>query len=143
MATCRKYFTFAFFGGLSGVVYALVLMACVDHLKMQPLLGSIIAFSIAIPVSYFGHRLLTYRSRNVMPAEAARFVVAQIVNLVITSVVVHVTMKAFHLPTYGGGVVGIATAPLVSFVLFEQWVYRQRRDTPVLDRYVTRRDPRP
>lgn len=124
----RKLLGFVTFGGLASLVYAVILIISVDILGIPTFIGSVVAFALAIPVSYLGNRWVTYRSNNVLASEAVRFIVVQLINLVLTSVVVHFVMEWFALPTYVGIVVAFLTAPIISFVLFEVWVYRQRQD---------------
>jgi len=122
----RKILAFLLVGGLAAAVYAAALILLVDGLGLPLFAGSALAFAIAIPVSYFGHRLVTYRSRNVVAPEAARFIVVQVANLVITSAIVHFAGTRFGLSTQAGVLVAFVAAPIVSFVMFEVWVYRQR-----------------
>jgi putative flippase GtrA len=128
----RKLLGFVTFGGLAGLVYAVILVMSVDILGIPTFIGSIIAFALAIPVSYLGNRWVTYRSNNVLASEAARFIVVQVINLVLISAVVHFVMERFALPTYVGIAVAFLAAPIISFILFEMWVYRQRQDTKEL-----------
>ncbi len=131
MEKYRKILGFITFGGLAGMVYAVILVASVDAFGLPIFLGSVIAFALAIPVSYFGNRWVTYRSNNMLASEVYRFLVVQTLNLVLTSVVVHFMIEWFGLPTYTGVIVAFIAAPVISFVLFELWVYRQRQGTDV------------
>lgn len=128
----RKILGFVTFGALAGMLYALILIVSIDLLEMPTFFGSVIAFVLAIPVSYFGNRWVTYRSNNVMASELSRFIVVQMINLVLTSAVVHFMMEHFALPTYVGIIVAFIAAPTISFVLFELWVYRQRQGDSTL-----------
>lgn len=128
----RKLRGFITFGSLAGAVYAVIFVVSVDILGVPTFIGSVIAFTLAIPVSYLGNRWVTYRSNNVLASEAARFVTVQVTNLILTSAVVHFVMERFALPTCVGVVVAFLAAPIISFVLFEFWVYRQRRNASTL-----------
>ncbi|MBK8963459.1 MAG: GtrA family protein [Candidatus Competibacteraceae bacterium] len=55
--------------------------------------------------------------------------VVQAINLILTSAIVHFMMGRFALPTYTGVIVAFIAAPIISFILFEVWVYRQRQNT--------------
>jgi putative flippase GtrA len=126
----RKLVGFALFGALAGATYAVVLVVLVERLRMPVFLASALGFAIAIPVSYLGNRWVTYRSRNMMGPEALRFVVVQVGNLFITSLIVHVASGRFQLSPFAGVAVAFVAAPIVSFILFELWVYRQRDQGP-------------
>lgn len=121
-----RVFFFAGIGVISGLTYAAVLYATVKLFAFPVFLGSVAAFSTSIPISYFGNRLLTYKSLNPVPGEAARFFAVQVLNLCITSGVVHLVSASLHAPLYVGVFVAFICAPVVSFILFEYWVYRQR-----------------
>ena len=126
----RKILSFATFGVLAGAVYALIYVLLTGQFKAPVFLASLIAFLLATPVSYFGNRWVTYRSRNVLGPESARFLAVQGFNLVLTALVVHVASKLFTLSTMGEIIVAYVSAPIVSFILYELWVYRQRAAKP-------------
>jgi putative flippase GtrA len=122
----RKILSFATFGVLAGAVYAVIYAWLARHLQLPVFVASLIAFLVATPISYFGNRWVTYRSRNVLGPESARFLAVQAFNLVLTSLIVHVATKLFALSTMAEIIVAYVSAPIVSFVLYELWVYRQR-----------------
>jgi len=122
----RKILGFMTFGALAGATYAGVFMVAVDRARLPTFAASVLAFAVAIPVSYFGNRWVTYRSRNVVGPEVVRFVVVQVANLFITSAIVHFASERLALTPAAGVVVAFVAAPIVSFILFELWVYRQR-----------------
>jgi len=122
----RKILGFMTFGALAGATYAGVFVLGVERVKLPTFGASVLAFAVAIPVSYFGNRWVTYRSRNVLGSEALRFIVVQVANLFITSAIVHFVGKRLGLSAGADVVVAFVAAPIVSFVLFELWVYRQR-----------------
>ena len=128
----RKPLGFITFGGLAGLVYAVILIFSVDIIGVPTFIASVIAFTLAIPVSYFGNRWVTYRSSNVLASEAIRFIVVQAINLLLTSAVVYFMMNWLALPTYIGVIVAFLAAPIISFILFELRVYRQRQDANIL-----------
>ncbi|WP_374370418.1 GtrA family protein [Dongia sp.] len=122
----RKVLVFGIVGGLASATYAVLLYLCLEFLRLPVFWGSAIAFAIAIPVSYFGHRRLTFQSTNLVPAEMARFITVQIISLAATSAIVHLAAGYFASAFVLKVVVAVATAPVISFILFELWVYRPR-----------------
>jgi putative flippase GtrA len=123
----RKVLGFLACGALAGATYASAFVVISDQFGMPPFFASVLAYMIAIPVSYFGNRWVTYRSRNMMAAEALRFMVVQVSNLFLTSAIAHLLSELVGFsPRATGVVVAFLVAPLVSFVLFEIWVYRAR-----------------
>lgn len=126
MPPWRKVASFVVFGLLAGGVYAVLLILLTDKLKLPVFVASIVAFAIAIPVSYLGNRWVTYRSRNMPGPELVRFLTVQGANVFITSAIVQAATAYFNASTRVGILVAFIAAPIVSFILFEIWVYRQR-----------------
>lgn len=130
MIPYRKIFGFVASGALASGAYAVLYAWATLYAGMPVFFGSLFAFLLATPVSYFGNRWITYRSRNVMGPESLRFLTVQLINLVVTAFVVHAASKLFALTTTSQIVVACVSAPLVSLVLYELWVYRQRMHGP-------------
>jgi putative flippase GtrA len=122
----RKILSFATFGVLAGAVYALVYAWLAAHVWLPVFVASLLAFVVAMPISYFGNRRVTYRSRNMLGPESLRFLAVLAFNLVLTAFVVHVASSLFALSTMAQVIVAYVSAPVVSFILYELWVYRQR-----------------
>jgi putative flippase GtrA len=117
--------SFLGFGLLAGAAYAVVFILLARNLGLPVFVASIVAFAVAIPVSYLGNRWVTYRSRNLPGPELVRFLTVQGVNIFVTSAIVQVATAYFDASTYVGVIVAFMAAPIVSLVLFEIWVYRQ------------------
>ncbi|HEX2545414.1 MAG TPA: GtrA family protein [Ramlibacter sp.] len=126
----RKILSFAAFGVLAGAVYAVVYAWLAMRFTLPVFVASLVAFIVAAPVSYFGNRRVTYRSQNLLGPESLRFLAVQAINVVTTAFVVHVASTLFALSTMAQVVVAYISAPIVSFILYELWVYRQRAAKP-------------
>lgn len=122
----RKLIGFTLFGCLSGSIYAVILVVSVDILGFPPFFGSVIAFALGVPVSYFGNRWVSYRSNNTLAPEALRFLIVQLISLMLTSALVHLMADRFTIPTYIAVIIAFIVAPIISLILFELWVYRRR-----------------
>lgn len=123
--TFRKLFLLVLIGCLAGGTYATIFIVMVDYLGWPAFFSSVIAFAPSILVSYYGNRLFTFRSRNLVAAEASRYLVAQLLNLLTTSAVVHVAKVYFALSSREAVVAAFVVAGMTSIVLFEVWVHRQ------------------
>jgi putative flippase GtrA len=121
----RKILSFALFGCAASATYAALFYWATVHAGMPVFAGSLFAFLLSTPVSYLGNRWVTYRSKNRMGTETLRYLAVQFFNMVVTASIVHAASKLFGLKTLTEIVVAIVTAPTVSFVLYELWVYRQ------------------
>jgi putative flippase GtrA len=128
LGSVRMLLRFPIFAGvgiLAAVAYAIVMYVCVKRFELPIFWGSVFAFASGIPISYYGNRRLTYQSENDVPSEISRFFVAQFVNLLATSTVVAVATECLSLPLYGSVALSYVTAPCITFLLFEIWVYKE------------------
>lgn len=126
VSTFRRFSTFASIGVLAAMVYAAALYFAVKVEGASVFLGSCFAFACGIPVSYFGNRRLTYSSRNAVPMELTRFLVAQGGNLIFTSAIVATLSSRLALPLYLSTILAYGIAPIMTWILFEVWVYKKR-----------------
>lgn len=125
MFTCRKIVGFIVFGSLASTIYAVTFSCLTYQTRLPVFIYSIIYFLVATPISYLGNRWITYRSKNVLGPESLRFIAVQSSNLVMTSLLVHVISTIFPLSTIAKIAVAVIFAPIVSFILYEIWVYRE------------------
>jgi len=121
----KKIIRFGFIGILSSATYALIFLALKNSYHLPIFSISAISFLAAIPISYFGNRWLTFKSYNKINAELPRFFGVQIINLICTSGLVDVVSNYFKLPTILEIMVAFIIAPIMSFILYEIWVYKQ------------------
>jgi len=121
----RKIIRFGLVGLLSGAVYAIIFLLLKHKLEIPVFWASSLSFLISIPISYFGNRWLTYGSNNKIKTEALRFFGVQVINLLCTSSIIYILSIYFNLSTFWEIVTAYLVAPMLSFVLYEIWVYRQ------------------
>lgn len=124
-----RFLRFGLVGLFCAAVYFGVLEISVKYWDFPVFWGSAAAFAAGIPVSYFGNRLITYKSTNKAPREFARFLTAQLINLVVTSSAVAFASHHFGLPLYMGAFLSFVLAPCVTFLMFEIWVYNPRNSS--------------
>ena len=132
MITARKIIGFSFFGVLAGGAYALVYYWVSSNSNLPVFLNTLISFTVAMPISYCGNRWFTYQSNNILKFESLRFISVQFGNLLLTSLIVHLTSEIFMITIEVQIFLAFISAPIVSFLLFELWVYRQSSEQSVL-----------
>lgn len=120
-----KILAFGLVGLTASAVYVLVFSALGDVYQLNSLISTVIAYSIALPVSYFGHRYISFRSKNAMFFEITRFLVSQFVGLSICLLITLILNVAFNFGHSISGVVSALAVPCISYVLFKLWVYRE------------------
>ena len=128
MFNYRKILNFIFFGALAGITYTLVYYWLTLNSSLSVFLNSTVSYLIAMPISYCGNRWFTYQSKNKIEFESLRFIIVQILNILITSLLLHITNAIFYTSTVVQIILAFISAPIISFLLFEFWVYRQSTD---------------
>jgi len=121
----RKPIGLLMFGALAGGVYVCVMTIMVSYFNRSIFFGSVVGYMFGFPISYLGNRHISYKSKNPIGREAFRFLMAQIVNLLLTSLAVQSICSMYSCRSYVAGLIGVICAPIISVILFECWVYRQ------------------
>ncbi len=80
--TGRTAVGFAVVGGVSTVLY-FILALCGSAVGLPAFLSSLAAYAATAPVSFFGHRYLTFRSRAPLGETAPRFAAVALVQYLI------------------------------------------------------------
>jgi putative flippase GtrA len=108
--------TAAFFLLANGSYYALGLGQGVS---------AYLAYVLVLPISFLGHRELTFASKGEIVHEWARFILLQATNLIIIWAI-NKTVSSYALPGWTAyGVISIAI-PALNFVVLQIWVFHNR-----------------
>src|SRR5438105_2471507 len=94
----RQPLVYIAIGGLTALLYLGVAIGMTRMLSARPLWASLSGSIAAVPFSYFGHRLLTFRSVGRHRDELPRFIVLVIVGLLISALVPEVMVTRWHWP---------------------------------------------
>ena len=87
LAELLRIARFGLVGGLASATYALIVLVLVDAMAMNTSLASVLAYLLAIPVSFFGQKHFTFGSSAAARGEFARFLIVQGVSLLLSLVV--------------------------------------------------------
>lgn len=79
-----QLFRFVLTGGLATATYSVVFLFLVQQWSWTGLYGSVVAYSIAIPVSFFMQRQFTFRSSGSVLRELPQFLGLQAVCAIVT-----------------------------------------------------------
>lgn len=76
-----KIMRFGIIGMVSVIAYAVMAYLLTNYCKIDPVLASITAYAIAIPVSFIGHKYFTFGSTGKMKTETPLFLLLQLCGL--------------------------------------------------------------
>jgi putative flippase GtrA len=82
---------------------------------------------VALPFSYLGHKLFTFRSSGEYHYELSRFVVAASAGLLISASVPELVVQQWHATPATGYLAACIGVPAVNYMLLRFWVFVGRR----------------
>ena len=122
----RELVGFMLVGG--GAALGYFMLACtLKYLGMGATMASALSYGGFIPISYWGHRKLTFNSTGRAAVEVPKFVVVSSLGVAIGSLVPYVVTDVLSFPAWIGFAWVCGIVPVVSYAGFRLWVFRQRR----------------
>lgn len=119
---------FAITGGIASAVYAIVAILAVDLFALSGLFASIIGYTIAIPVSFFGQKFWTFRATGSMARELPRFLLVQLLNMAAAAAIMAVLVDLLGLDRLIGVAAVVLAIPAMTYLLLARKVFVQRTD---------------
>ena len=117
----REKFTFLIVGGFCASWY-IILAWALHFFRLSPTASSAWAYTLCLPLGYFGQRLITFRSaRRHGVASVAYFTVQGIAVLIVTAVTF---VSADVLPPIVAFLLAGMTAASASYLMQKYWVFR-------------------
>jgi putative flippase GtrA len=108
--------TAAFFLVASGLRYVL---------RLEQGVSAYLAYALVLPISFLGHRGLTFASKGAIVRQWARFILLQMTNVIIIWAV-NRAASSYSLPGWiAYGVISFAI-PALNFVVLQIWVFQNR-----------------
>ena len=123
-----QFIRFGIIGVGALISYAILTFLAVRQ-GFDPVVSSFCIYLGCTVGTYLGHRLLTFTSRNSPVREMGKFLAVSLVGLFTSTAIMGVTQKG-GLHPYVGIVSVSGIIPIVNFVVFKLWVFRQTAKTP-------------
>lgn len=120
----RELVFFAGVGLGATFTHYFVVLLLVELFSVAVLSANIIAYCIAVGVSYFGHSLLTFRV-SLSRARLIKFVVVSLTALALSQLLLALLMMKQWFDYRINMAFVVAFVPVVSYLLNKFWVYRQ------------------
>ena len=122
----REKFTFLIVGGFCASWY-IILAWALHFFGLSPTASSAWAYTLCLPLGYFGQRLITFRSaRRHSVASVGYFTVQGVALLIVTAVTFVSANVLGHPPIVAFVLAGIAAAS-ASYLMQKNWVFREDR----------------
>lgn len=119
-----ELFRFGCVGVIAAAVHFSLVIFAVTHVDMQPLVANIFAFAIAFQVSYWGHRLFTFRGTHASHSSAfSKLVLVQLINLAANESLFYIFLN-MNLPYPVALFCTLTILPLFTFISARFWVFK-------------------
>lgn len=117
---------FGFIGGINAVVFFAGTWLGIKVLGWSAVGASLLGYGLSMPVGFFGHRRVSFRSTGHPLAEALRFGAVQAINIGITVATMAGVVDRLRLGWMWGGMGVVVLVPIANFVLARLWVFRRK-----------------
>lgn len=117
---------FGLVGATATLIYAAVFSGAVEIFSIPPVIAVFIGFSLAVLVSFYGHRHLTFRAQG-QPGQFSKFVVVALTSLFANVLITYLVVNVFSL-WYGYAIAAsVVLVPGMTFLLSKIWVFAPKR----------------
>ena len=128
-SSIARMLRFALVGVAATLLYAVIAFALAYVSMLPAAVTSLIAYCTAGVLSYFGHRLFTFKAGGGHARPAARFVGINLLGYAVAAVIPWVLSDRLGYPAAIGIVLVCIVIPAMNYVLFNLFVFRE----PVAD----------
>jgi putative flippase GtrA len=118
----REKFTFLVIGGMNGLCY-LGFAEALHFLGLSPSVSSTVAYALCIPPGYLGQRRHTFRSTRPHGTAWIRYLVTQLIGLIVATVTTFVASAVLLLPALLAFLLSAIAAASASYVIQKSWVF--------------------
>ncbi len=124
-AFVRRIAAFVGIGAVNTAAFFLLSNALHEFVGLGVVVSGYLAYAVLVPVSFFGHRRITFSSTGSISREWIRFCVIQAINLVVIGVVTTFS-ESGAIPGWLAFAAISVLIPMLNFVIFQLWVFSRR-----------------
>ena len=125
----REPLVFGVVGVSLALIYFVMAYAGSSGIGLQPAIASFCAYLLMIPLAYFAHRIITFRSSALHSVALPRFVVTSGMGVALSWVIPYLASKLFAAPHWLAFLAVCVIVPALSFVTTRAWVFVGTRGT--------------
>lgn len=118
---------FVFVGAMASLIYLVVAATLHRYLGWEKFVSSFIAYVVAIPVSFLGHKRVTFRDKGEVNGQAVKFALLQAVNVSVILLAVYVTEPLANIGYWIGLFLGVVLMPVTSFLVMHFFIFISHR----------------
>ncbi len=117
---------FLIVGFIITVIHNVLYLSFFRFLGYSSTICNFLAFSISVQLSYWGHRLITFRKKGgVSTGESFfKFVTTALLNLGVSSLVSYILIDSMKFHPYYFIAFNVCVLPFISFTLMKLWVFK-------------------
>ncbi len=121
----RQLTSFGVVGLMATATHVSVGLGLHHGLGVAPLLANLVAFTVALCVSFLGQTRLTFPGAKADGTAFARFTLVAVSGLALNQAIVWVVTSALGRPYWVALLIIIATVPWITFLLLKLWALRR------------------
>jgi putative flippase GtrA len=121
---------FALSGLLNGTVYAVAFFLVTHFFHLPTYAAAIVGYLAGLAVGFVLHRNFTFIASGAWTWQLAKYLIAQGAVMSVISGLSYIASAVLQWPTYGVIGLGIAAAPVLTFVLLNCWVFTHKAGIP-------------
>lgn len=87
----------------------------------------------SVAISYFGHRVVTFRSKQAHRRQGPRFILVSLLAFGLTNLIVYIFVDRLDLAFSFAAVAVAISIPLFTWLMSRTWVFRSEQRGPALD----------
>ena len=125
----RQPIVFGVVGVSLALIYFVAASAGSAGLGLEPAIASGCSYLLMIPLAYFAHRIITFRSSAVHKVAFPRFVVTSCMGVALSWVIPYLASRLFAAPHWLSFLAVCVIVPTLSFVTTRAWVFVEARRT--------------
>ena len=122
LAGLMQLVRFVLVGGATTLLYAALALGLIFLGGLRPLTAHLIAYAIAVPVSFLGQKFFTFRFAGDQQRALRRFLASTLAALLLSTVGMALVVRA-ELPSYSGILLTMASVPATSYLMMALWVF--------------------
>lgn len=120
----KQLYRFGVVGLSAATLHFCIVVTLVQGCLLDPLIANVFAFGIAFQVSYWGHRLWTFKDTIIPHREAfLKLMMVQIMNFALNESLFYLFLT-WNLPYEIALTIVLSILPIFTFVSSKLWVFR-------------------
>lgn len=119
----HRFSRFVMVGIVNTLAYALATRLYADLFAVGAAVASALGYVTAMPMAFFGHRILTFEAKGALAPQLVRFLGNHLFGFVLAVVIPWLMTDLLAWPIWMGIGVTIVAVPVVSYLVMDKWVF--------------------